>query len=120
MAEAGKLYEVARFAAGDDLRIMFVGEGSRGEAVLREDICGPSVVDAYDADAARLQVVINASQVYVLERALREVFGTASLEAFAADEENDILDLMDLCDREGIAYAYAFVDSGGDAGLRPA
>ena len=120
MAEKGKLYEVARFSSGDDLRIMFVGEGACGEAVLREDICGPSVEDAYGADAARLQVSVPGDATGELERALLEVFGARGLREFAAEERNDVLDLMDLCDREGIAYTFTSVDSGGEGVLRPA
>ena len=118
MTKADMLREVARFRNGEDLRVMFVGEGD-GETILREDIYGPSVVDAYDVDAVRLQVSINAPQAEGLGRALCEVFGASSLEGFAADEKNDILDLMDLCDREGVAYAYTCMDSEGLAGLRP-
>ena len=120
MAEKDKLYEAARFCSGDDLRIMFVGEGACGEALLREDICGPSVEDAYGADAARLQVSVPGDVKVELERALLEVFGAQSLREFAAEERNDVLDLMDLCDREGISYAFTSVDSGGEGVLRPA
>ena len=49
-----------------------------------------------------------------------ELFGARSLAEFARDEGNDILDLMDLCDREGIPYDFGFIDSNEDAALRRA
>ena len=119
MAEPGKLDRVAIFRCGDDLRVMFVGEGARGEAILREDICGPSVVDAYGADAARLQVSIPDGRSEALARALREVFNAGCLREFAANEKNDILDLMDLCDREGLPYEFLSLDTEGLAAMRP-
>lgn len=120
MAEPGKLDRVASFRCGDDLRVMFVGEGPRGESILREDICGPSVVDAYGADAARLQVSIPDGRTEAFCRALREVFNARGLREFASDEKNDILDLMDLCDREGYRYEYVSLDTEGVASMRPA
>ena len=120
MAESGMLDKVASFRNGEDLRVMYVGEGASGEAILREDLCGPSVVDAYGADAARLQVNILGDWGATLKRGLIEVFGAKDLREFAADEKNDILDLMDLCDREGLRYQYFSLDSGGVAGMRPA
>ena len=111
MAESGMLDKVASFRNGEDLRVMYVGEGASGEALLREDLCGPSVVDAYGADAARLQVNILGDWGATLKRGRIEVFGAKDLREFAADEKNDILDLMDFCDRNGVAYTKMTLDA---------
>ena len=55
-----------------------------------------------------------------LIRAVAELFGEGSLTGLAAREDLDILDVMDLCDREQIPYEFSCVDSNEDAALRPA
>lgn len=117
------LVEAARFEAAGDLRVMSVGGEAAGEQahalVLQEDISGPSVLVGHGAEAARLKISVAPSGRVKLIRAVAELFGAQSLMELAAREEIDILDVMDLCDREQIPYEFLCVDSNEDAALRP-
>jgi len=87
--------------------------------VLQEDISGPSVLVGHGAEAARLKISVAPSGRVKLIRAVAELFGAQSLMELAAREEIDILDVMDLCDREQIPYEFSCVDSNENAALRP-
>lgn len=117
------MVEAARFEAAGDLRVMSVGGEAAGEQahalVLQEDISGPSVLVGHGAEAARLKISVAPSGRVKLIRAVAELFGAQSLMELAAREEIDILDVMDLCDREQIPYEFSCVDSNEDAALRP-
>ena len=115
-----ELTVAARFESAGDVRKMSVGGAPGAPLVLREEIEGASVRVAHGADRARLDVRVPASCTGRLLAALGELFGARSLAEFARDEGNDILDLMDLCDREGIPYDFGFIDSNEDAALRRA
>ena len=118
------LVEAARFEAAGDLRVMSVGGEAAGEQVcalvLQEDISGPSVLVGHGAEAARLKMSVAPSGRVKLIRAVAELFGARSLTELAAREDIDILDVMDLCDREQIPYEFSCIDSNEDAALRPA
>ena len=117
------MVEAARFEAAGDLRVMSVGGEAAGEdacaLVLQEDISGPSVLVGHGAEAARLKISVAPSGRVKLIRAVAELFGAQSLMELAAREEIDILDVMDLCNRERIPYEFSCVDSNEDAALRP-
>ena len=117
------MVEAARFEAAGDLRVMSVGGEAAGEQahalVLQEDISGPSVLVGHSAEAARLKISVAPSGRVKLIRAVAELFGARSLMELAGREEIDILDVMDLCDREQIPYEFSCVDSNEDAALRP-
>jgi len=117
------MVEAARFEAAGDLRVMSVGGEAAGEQdhalVLQEDISGPSVLVGHGAEAARLKISVAPSGRVKLIRAVAELFGAQSLMELAAREEIDILDVMDLCDREQIPYEFSCVDSNENAALRP-
>ena len=117
------LVEAARFEAAGDLRVMSVGGEAAGEQacalVLQEDISGPSVLVGHGAEAARLKIVVAPSWRVKLIRSIAELFDTKSLTELAAREDLDILDVLDLCDREQIPYEFSCIDSNEDAALRP-
>ena len=95
---------VARFENAGDVREMSVAPTGTGVAV-REAIWGPSVEAAYGERS--VQIVVEAASA-----------DAAALGQFCVDPENDVMDLMDRWDREGVPYGYRFL-AGEVGALRP-
>ena len=110
--------EVARFVCGEDVRSMLIGTDDEGNVMVREDISGPSALVAYGQNARSLRVRFDASQVEGLLAAVGASVAATSLCEYVADENRDVLDLMDLCDREGIVYQFTSMEPTGMASLR--
>ena len=94
--------EVGRFESVGDVRQVFVGRDAQGTRV-RQEVRGPSSEVAFGEEAHTLRIALEADQAARLERCL-VAFG--GIEGFLRSEERDLIDLMDLCDREGVAYAF--------------
>ena len=110
--------EVARFENAGDVRSMLIGEED-GYVVVREDLAGPSVLIAYGDEERSMRVMFAPEAVRGLLDAVGSV-GERSLRAYLSREENDIVDLMDLCDARGVAYAFAGMGAQSGAQFRPA
>ena len=106
-------------ACAEDVRLVDVIEGPGGVVEVREHLSGPSAVVAYGEEEHGLRVLFAPSSVAGAQRAVNRA-GCASIKEYLADEKNDIIDLMDLCDAGGVAYT--FVGIGPKTGVlcRPA
>lgn len=111
--------EVARFECARDVRVMSLGE-EEGRVVVREDLSGPSALVAYGDERRSLRVALGAGALSRLLEAIGACGEGDSLWGYLADEEHDIVDLMDLCDRMDIPYSFASLGSAGEVTYRPA
>ena len=94
------MHECAR-----DVRLVNVIKGSGGVVEVREHLSGPSALIAYGEAEHGLRVLFAPSSVSDAERAVN-CMGCASIEEYLADDKNDVIDLMDLCDASGVAYTF--------------
>ena len=110
--------EVARFECGGDVRRVFVGQAG-SSVVVREELEGPLVEASYGEEHHSLRVALPADTLSAL---LSEVGfeGEGGLWGYLPGGSCGVLDLMDLCDRCGVSYAFASMGSGGDLQFRPA
>lgn len=109
--------EVMRVECAGDVRRRYVSQV--GECILiREELRGPSVELAYGEDRRSLRVLVCAA---ALSQLLAKVgfAGEGGLWDCLTDERRDVLDLMDLCDQQGVPYSFTSVGSGGDLQFRP-
>lgn len=99
-----KLLEVARFEGAGDVRRVLTGvDGER--FVVREELSGPSARIAYGEGNHSLTVTFEADAVSDLIARVGVAQGEESLWEHLAGRWHDVVDLMDLCDREGVPYA---------------
>lgn len=114
-----QMTEVARFEVNGDVRRVLVG-GEAGNIIIREDLSGPSVLVVFGDEERSLRMTLPAES---LERLLGLV-GFAGLEgslwSLLSDERYGVVDLMDLCDREGVAYSFSALGSRSGLQFRPA
>ena len=108
--------EVARFERAGDVRTVSLVESADGALEVRERREGSSALVAYGEGARSLCALFSP----VAASRLPGLMGGASLVEYCANEKNDLVDLMDLCDANGVTYAFASVGSQGGAELRPA
>ena len=111
-------FEVACFEGAGDVRRMSVGR-QEGFLVVREDVSGPSALIAYGEDERSLRATFAPGEVDGLLGAVRSA-GAGSLEEYLSCRENDIVDLMDLCDARGVRYSFTGVGSASGIQFRPA
>lgn len=111
-------HEVARFERAGDVRVMRVAADGE-KIVVREDLSGPSVLLAYGEKNRTLRVTLTGEAAAMLLR-LGFCGGVDSLWSYLSDEEHDIVDLMDLCDELGVAYAFSAAGPGDVIQFRPA
>lgn len=110
---------VARFEHAGDVREMFAGTDGE-KIVVRESVSGPSAVVAYGQERRDLRVSLSPEAVSALLEAVGFAGAPDGLWDYLTSEWHDIVDLMDLCDRRGIAYEFASTGPGGDWQFRPA
>lgn len=110
--------EVARFEGAGDVRSMLIGEED-GCVVVQENLAGPSALIAYGDEERSMRVMFAPEAVRELLCAVGSV-GERSLRAYLSREENDIVDLMDLCDARGVAYAFTGMGAKSGVQFRPA
>ena len=110
--------EVARLVCGEDVRRVYVGQA--GDAVVvREVLEGPLVEVSFGEERHVLRMALPADTLSTL---LSKV-GFEGEDGFwecLSGGASSVLDLMDLCDRCGVTYAFASMGSGGDLQFRPA
>ena len=108
--------ELARFESAGDVRRVLVARGSEGLRV-RQEVSGPSALAAYGEEWHTLELGFCPQETDALDEAL---WVSGGVEGLLRAGSTDVVDLMDLCDREGIAYAYR--SDGPESGpqLRPA
>ena len=116
----GQLSVVATFEAAGDRRVESMGRCKAGEFVLCEEVSGPSALISFGADARRMEVVVKDENSRALLKALKALYPVTSVAEYLQQEDTDLLDLMDLCDREEIPYGYSCIDSNEDGWVRPA
>lgn len=90
-----------------------------GSLVVREELAGPSARIAYGGDERLLKMVFSPEDVDELLAVLRSSEGCASVDEFIAKRANGVDRLMDVCDREGVAYTFISAGSRGDVQFRP-
>ena len=108
--------EVARFESAGDVRTVSLVESADGALEVRERREGPSALIAYGEGARSLCALFSPGAA----SRLPGLMGGTALVEYLADEKNDLVDLMDLCDAQGVTYAFASVGSRGGTELRPA
>lgn len=114
-----RVQEVARFESAGDVRTVSLVQGDDGLLEVRELREGPSVVAVYGEGEHSLRVLLAPEAVPGLLGAMAEE-GVASVADYLASEDRDIVDLMDLCDRLGVAYSFVGIGEKGDIQYRPA
>ena len=108
------MHECAR-----DVRLVDVIKGSGGVVEVREHLSGPSALIAYGEAEHGLRVLFAPSSVSDAECAVNRM-GFASIEEYLADDKNDVIDLMDLCDVAGIGYSFVGLGDKSGVQFRPA
>lgn len=109
---------VARFERAGDVRRRYVVRW--GDALeLHEELSGPSTVVAYGDDARTLRVTLSAQDEARALAALGVAERYTSLREYLALERNELTNVMDACDREGVPYSFFSAGSGGDVQFRP-
>lgn len=110
-----QLIEVAQFEQAGDVRRMLFGERDGG-VVVREELSGPSVLVAYGEESKTLEAFFGADAISAL---LTQIgfSGEDSLWSYLSGKKNDLVDLMDLCDRCAIPYVFT-ASGGGETELR--
>lgn len=111
--------KIAQFEKADDVRQVLVGE-AEGSIVVREDISGPSVRVAYGDDERSLRMTLSPESVENLLGLIGFSGEDGALWSYLADERRTIIDLMDLCDREGVPYSFTALGSQSGLQFRPA
>ena len=108
--------ELVRFESTGDVRRVLVARGDEGLRV-RQEVNGPSAVVAYGEEWHTLELGFDRQGTDALDEAL---WVSGGVESLLRTGDADVVDLMDLCDREGIAYTYR--SDGPESGpqLRPA
>lgn len=110
--------EVARFERSGDVRTVSLIEGE-GSLIVREDLSGPSALVAYGDEEHSLRMALSAESAARLLGAL-DGMGEKPLGDYLAEEGHDIVDLMDLCDANGVPYSFAGIGSESGLQFRPA
>ncbi|WP_417228940.1 hypothetical protein [Thermophilibacter sp.] len=108
--------EVARFERAGDVRTVSLVESADGALEVRERREGPSALVAYGEGARSLCALFSP----VAASRLPDLMGGASLVEYCANEKNDLVDLMDLCDAAAVPYSFTSLGSGGEVAYRPA
>ena len=107
--------EVARFERAGDVRVVSVVEGAGGVLEVRERLEGPSALVAYGEGEHSLRVLFSPEFASRLPR----LFGGAPLAEYLSREENDLVDLMDLCDGGGVPYTFVGIGPKSGVQCRP-
>lgn len=111
-------HEVARFESSGDVRTVFLIE-DEGSLIVREDFSGPSALVVYGDEEHSLRMMLSAESALRLLGVLGEM-GEKPLRGYFAEEGRDIVDLMDLCDVNGVPYSFAGIGSESGLQFRPA
>lgn len=92
--------EVARFESAGDVRRVCMS-WDEGRLVIREDVSGPSALVAYGEASRSLVVMLDKESA---ARLLACFGGEKALRQQLSQPNFDVIDLMELCDREGCRY----------------
>lgn len=113
--------EVARFEAAGDVRVMRVGPQESGALALEEIVAGKSCFIAYGESSHTARMIFDVAALEGLASTLGRPGGdaAAALTEFARGEKNVLVDLMDLCDAQGVPYAYMGVGDASGIHYRP-
>ena len=120
------MQEISRFELAGDVRVMRTGKTETGGVALEESVAGTSCLVAYGEPARRARLSFDSAMLAGLCHALGRDGGAstddalAALSDFARQEENELVDLMDLCDARGVAYAYLALGDSSGMSYRPA
>lgn len=120
------MQEIARFESAGDVRVMRAGMTEPGGVALEESVAGTSCLIAYGEPAHRTRLSFGPEVLAGLCQALKQNGGAtaddalAVLSDFARQEDNALIDLMDLCDAQGIAYVYLGMGDSSGMSYRPA
>ena len=108
---AGELVEVARFKSADDVRVVRMGRAADGPVTVEEIVTGPSCLLAYGESSHVMRVVLSGG-----------VAGSDydRLTKYLQDQDHALVDLMDLCDRMGVTYAFMGLGDASGIHFRPA
>ncbi len=101
----------ATFFDGVDTRDMNVEVCDDGAVGVTQVVCGSGVEEVYGSAQRLTRVRFDAADVARLEALLDANRPDGALERYIQDEDHDILDLMDLCDRSGVAYTKMTLDA---------
>lgn len=114
------MWEVARFEAAGDVRVMRVGSQESGALALEEIVAGKSCFIAYGESSHTARMIFDLASQDGLAAALGcSGEAAAALEEFARQEDNALVDLMDLCDAHGVPYAFMGVGDTSGIQYRP-
>lgn len=114
------MWEVARFEAAGDVRVMRVGSQESGALALEEIVAGKSCFIAYGESSHTARMIFDVAAQDGLAAALGcSGEAAAALEEFARQEDNALVDLMDLCDAHGVPYAFMGVGDTSGIQYRP-
>ena len=113
--------EVARFESAGDVRVMRVDSQESGAGQLEEIIAGKSCFIAYGESSHTARMIFDVAALEGLAAMLGRPGGdaVAALTEFVRGEENALVDLMDLCDAQGVPYAYMGVGDTSGIHYRP-
>ena len=108
---AGKLVEVARFESADDVRVVRTGRATDGTVTIEEVVAGPSCLLAYGESSHVMRMVLSGG-----------IVGSDydCLTKYLQDQDHALIDLMDLCDRMGVTYAFMGLGDASGIQFRPA
>ena len=113
-----QMIEVAQFKRAGDTRRMLVG-GRDDVVVVREELSGPSTLVAYGEESKTLSARFTGEALGTLLAQGGFLGGFDSLWSFLSSEKNDLVDLMDLCDRLAIPYVFEATGNETGAGVGP-
>lgn len=110
MCCASDFVQVARFFDGNDTRRMCLERSADGTVCVVQKVDGPGVKEAYGSSERLIRVRFDGEEFARLEGLLDAENPAGAVERFISREDNDVLDLVDLCDKQQVRYTYV---SGG-------
>lgn len=94
----------AAYFDGVDTRSMSAEVSEDNTVSVTQVVCGPGVEQDFGLAQRMTRVRFEAADVARLEALLDADRPDGALERFIQNEDNDILDLMDFCDNNGVSY----------------
>ncbi len=94
----------ATFFDGVDTRTMSIETCDDASVDVTQVVSGPGVEEVFGSSERLTRVRFKAAVVSRLEALLDAAQPVGALERFVLNDGHDILDLMDLCDQNGVKY----------------
>ena len=104
MQESKKSGCSAVFFDGVDTRNMSVEVGEDNTVSVTQVVSGPGVEEVYDLAQKLTRIRLEAADAAHLAALLDFDRPDGALGRFVQEENHDVLDLMDFCDNNGVAY----------------